>query len=68
MHIYIWQIDPHQLSINALNTTTPNLAHLMADLYICDSQATFGGGTCTLDELIGSHTRLAIYPTLAIHY
>ena len=29
MHIYIWQITPHsQLSIDALNTTTPNLADL----------------------------------------
>ena len=27
-----------------------------------------GGGTGTLDKLAGSHTRLAIYPTLAIHY
>ena len=26
------------------------------------------GGTGTLDELAGSHTRLVIYPTLAIHY
>ena len=35
MHIYPWQIDtPQQLSIDALNTITPNLAHLMADLYI----------------------------------
>ena len=30
MHIYPWQMDSHQLSINTLNTTTPNLA----DLYI----------------------------------
>ena len=35
MHIYPWQIDtPHQSSIDALNTTTPDLAHLMADLCI----------------------------------
>ena len=35
MHIYLWQIDPLlQLSIDALNTATPNLAHLMADVYI----------------------------------
>ena len=27
-----------------------------------------GVGTGTLDELAGSHTRLAIYPILAIHY
>ena len=27
-----------------------------------------GGGTGTLDKLADSHTRLAIYPTLAIHY
>ena len=27
-----------------------------------------GGYTGTLDGLVGSHTRLAIYPTLAIHY
>ena len=26
--------EPSQLSIDALNTTTPNLTHLMADLYI----------------------------------
>ena len=34
MHIYPWQIDPtpSQLSIDTLNTTTPNLADLMADL------------------------------------
>ena len=34
MHIYPWQIDPtpSQLSIDALNTATPNLADLMADL------------------------------------
>ena len=35
MHIYQWQMDPSsQWSIDALNTTTQNLAHLMADLYI----------------------------------
>ena len=35
MHIYPWQIDtPQQLSIDTLNTATPNLAHLMADVYI----------------------------------
>ena len=28
----------------------------------------WGGGTGTLDELAGSHTRLVIYPALAIHY
>ena len=29
-------MDPSsQWSIDALNSTTPNLAHLMADLYIC---------------------------------
>ena len=27
-----------------------------------------GGSTGTLDELVGSNTRLAIYPTLAICY
>ena len=32
MHIYPWQIAPLELSIDALNTATPNLAHLMADL------------------------------------
>ena len=26
MHIYIWQMAPLQSSIDALNTTTPNLA------------------------------------------
>ena len=30
---------------------------------ICDS-STLGVGTGTLDELAGSHTRLAIYPAL----
>ena len=34
MHIYLCQIDTPQLSIDALNTATPNLEHLMADLYI----------------------------------
>ena len=34
----------------------------------CDGHSTLGGGTGTLDELAGSHTRLAIYPTLAIRY
>ena len=35
MHIYLWQIDPLlQLSIDALHTTTPNLGHFMADLYM----------------------------------
>ena len=28
----------------------------------------WGVGTGTLDELAGSHTRLAISPTFAIHY
>ena len=31
----------------------------------CDSSL---GGTCTLDGLVGSHTRLVIYPALAICY
>ena len=34
---------------------------------VCDS-STLGVGTGTLDELAGSHTRLAIYPTLPICY
>ena len=34
---------------------------------VCDS-STLGVGTGTLDELAASHTRLAIYPALAIHY
>ena len=35
MHIYAWQIDPpSQLSIDALNTTTPNLADV-ADIAQC---------------------------------
>ena len=34
---------------------------------VCDS-STLGVGTGTLDELAGSHTKLAIYPSLAIHY
>ena len=29
---------------------------------------TVGGGTGTLHGLVGFHTRLAIYPTLTIHY
>ena len=33
MHIYPWQIDP-QSRIDALNTATPNLVHIMADIYI----------------------------------
>ena len=32
----------------------------------CDSSS--GDGTGTLDGLVGSHTRLAVYPALAIHY
>ena len=34
MHIYRWQIDPtpSQLSIDALNTATPNLADILADV------------------------------------
>ena len=36
------------------------------DLYICMWQVHTGGGTGTLDKVAGSHTRLAIYPTLAI--
>ena len=35
---------------------------------ICDSHSTLGVGTGTLDELAGSHTRLAIYPALATCY
>ena len=34
----------------------------------CVSHSTLEGGTGTLDELAGSQTRLAIYPTLAIRY
>ena len=33
MHKYPWQTDP-QLSIDAYNTATPNLAHLMVEIYI----------------------------------
>ena len=36
-------------------------------IYIYDS-STLGVGTGTLDELADSHTRLAIYPALTIHY
>ena len=33
MHIYAWHTDlTSQASIDALNTATPHLAHLMADL------------------------------------
>ena len=35
-------------------------------LYMCDRS--MGGDTGTLDELVGSHTRLVIYNTLAICY
>ena len=38
------------------------------DAIKCDSHSTFGGGTGTLDELAGSHTRLAFYPTFATCY
>ena len=34
MHKYPCQTEPPKSSIDACNTTTPNLAHLMADLYI----------------------------------
>ena len=33
MHIYLWQIDPLQLSIDALNTATPNLADIAQCTY-----------------------------------
>ena len=36
----------HQSSIDALNTATPNLAHLMADLYIY-RQCTYSNGRWT---------------------
>ena len=32
------------------------------------NRSTLGVGTGTLDELAGSHTRLAIYPALTIRY
>ena len=35
-------------------------------LYMCVCVCVTGGCTGTLDELVGSHTRLAIYPTLTI--
>ena len=35
MHIYPQQIAPSHLSIHALNTTTPNLAHLMEEQCTC---------------------------------
>ena len=38
------------------------------DAQKCDSGSTLRVGTGTLDELAGSHTRLAIYPTLALCY
>ena len=63
-----------QLSIDALNTTTPHLAHLMADIYIyvcvcvCDRSTFSGSGTGTLDRLADSHTLLALYPAHAIRY
>ena len=44
MHIYPWQIDPPvNLSIDALNTATPNLA----DLYIYIEQCTYTHGRLT---------------------
>ena len=36
-----------QLSIDALNTTTPNFAHIMADLYIYIEQCTYTHGRLT---------------------
>ena len=36
-----------QLSIDACNTATPNLAHLMVDLYIYIEQCTFTYGRLT---------------------
>ena len=42
--------------------------HTYIYTYICDMSSTLGVDTGTLDELAGSHTRLAIYPTLAIRY
>ena len=58
MHIYPWQIDsPGQLSIDALNTTTPNLADLSIYLsislslsiyiYIYIEQCTYSYGRLT---------------------
>ena len=44
-----WMYDrltPSHLSIDALNTATPNLAHLMADLYIY-RQCTYTHGRWT---------------------
>ena len=46
MHIYPWQMDPPQSSIDALITATPNLAHLMADVYIY-RQCTYTHGRWT---------------------
>ena len=39
------------------------MCHTHTYIYVTDPQ---WGGTGTLDELAGSHTRLAIYPVLAI--
>ena len=36
--------------------------------HICVTGPHCGGGTGTLDKLAGSHSRLAIYPTLTICY
>ena len=38
---------PLQSSIDALNTATPNLAHLMADLYIEREKCTYTYGILT---------------------
>ena len=47
MHIYPWHIDPLQLSIDALNTATPDMADLMADPYIYIEQCTYTYGRLT---------------------
>ena len=38
---------PSQLSIDALNTTTPDLAHVMADLYIDNAHIPMADGSPT---------------------
>ena len=66
MHIYAWQIyPPSQLSIDALNTTTPNMADL-ADIVHC----TYMYGRCTphqssIDALNTTTPNLADLPDMA---
>ena len=65
LHIHIAQCTythcrltpPLHLSIDLWKTIAPNTFHIYVTVSRC---------TGTLDGLVGSHTRLAIYPTLTI--